>query len=45
MWGPTTPELVEALADNAAPESAAVYGALDMPFAVLVGQISAACRA
>ncbi|MER6031737.1 isochorismatase family protein [Streptomyces sp. NPDC001851] len=37
--------MVEALADNAAPESAAVYGALDMPFAVLVGQISAANRA
>ncbi|MER6070620.1 isochorismatase family protein [Streptomyces sp. NPDC001817] len=37
--------MVEALADNAAPESAAVYGALDMPFAVLVGQISAAYRA
>ncbi|WP_317440779.1 isochorismatase family protein [Streptomyces collinus] len=34
--------LVEALADNTLPESAAVYAALDMPFAVLVGQISAA---
>ncbi|WEB45083.1 MULTISPECIES: isochorismatase family protein [Streptomyces] len=34
--------MVEALADNASPESAAVYAALDMPFAVLVGQISAA---
>ncbi|MER5930163.1 isochorismatase family protein [Streptomyces sp. NPDC002054] len=34
--------MVEALADNASPESGAVYAALDMPFAVLVGQISAA---
>ncbi len=34
--------MVEALADNAAPEAGAVYAALDMPFAVLVGQISAA---
>lgn len=33
--------MVEALADNAAPEAGAVYAALDMPFAVLVGQISA----
>jgi hypothetical protein len=37
--------MVEALADNAAPESGAVYAALDMPFAVLVGQISAAYQA
>ncbi|WP_274918727.1 isochorismatase family protein [Streptomyces sp. WZ-12] len=37
--------MVEALADNAAPESGAVYAALDMPFAVLVGQISAARQA
>ncbi|WP_405689670.1 isochorismatase family protein [Streptomyces sp. NBC_00057] len=37
--------MVEALADNAAPESGALYAALDMPFAVLVGQISAAYRA
>ncbi|MFE5091872.1 isochorismatase family protein [Streptomyces sp. NPDC056638] len=37
--------MVEALADNAAPESGALYTALDMPFAVLVGQISAAYRA
>ncbi|MFF2845882.1 isochorismatase family protein [Streptomyces sp. NPDC058001] len=36
--------MVEALADNAAPESGAVYAALDMPFAVLVGQISAAAQ-
>ncbi|MFJ6572507.1 isochorismatase family protein [Streptomyces sp. NPDC091292] len=34
--------MVEALADNAAPESGDLYAALDMPFAVLVGQISAA---
>ncbi|MFF4399758.1 hypothetical protein [Streptomyces sp. NPDC001480] len=33
---------VEALADNAEAESGAVYAALGMPFAVLVGQISAA---
>ncbi|MFE7527335.1 isochorismatase family protein [Kitasatospora sp. NPDC057542] len=37
--------MVEALADNAAPEAEALYAALDMPFAVLVGQISAAYRA
>ncbi|WP_335937313.1 isochorismatase family protein [Streptomyces sp. PTD5-9] len=37
--------MVEALADNAAPESGALYAALDMPFAVLVGQISAAHHA
>ncbi|MDX3759149.1 MULTISPECIES: hypothetical protein [Streptomyces] len=37
--------MVEALADNAAPESGAVYAALDVPFAVLVGQISAAYQA
>ncbi|MFB7218984.1 isochorismatase family protein [Streptomyces sp. NPDC056227] len=34
--------VVEALADNADPAADAVYAALDMPFAVLVGQISAA---
>ncbi|MFF2412120.1 isochorismatase family protein [Streptomyces sp. NPDC058092] len=34
--------MVEALADNAAPDAGALYAALDMPFAVLVGQISAA---
>ncbi|ARF82502.1 isochorismatase family protein [Kitasatospora aureofaciens] len=34
--------MVEALADNAAPEAATLYTALDMPFAVLVDQISAA---
>ncbi|MET9878208.1 isochorismatase family protein [Actinacidiphila glaucinigra] len=34
--------MVEILGDNAAPEAGAVYEALDMPFAVLVGQISAA---
>ncbi|MFJ3306783.1 isochorismatase family protein [Streptomyces sp. NPDC086549] len=37
--------MVEALADNALPESGALYAALDMPFAVLVGQISAAYQA
>ena len=37
--------MVEALADNAAPESGALYEALDMPFAVLVGQMSAAYQA
>ncbi|WP_275466484.1 isochorismatase family protein [Streptomyces noursei] len=37
--------MVEALADNAAPEAGAVYAALDMPFAVLVGQIAAAHQA
>ncbi|MFC9651152.1 isochorismatase family protein [Streptomyces sp. NPDC056937] len=37
--------MVEALADNAAPGSGALYTALDMPFTVLVGQISAACQA
>ncbi|ASQ99729.1 isochorismatase family protein [Streptomyces sp. 11-1-2] len=37
--------MVEALADNAAPESGALYAALDMPFAVLAGQISAAYQA
>ncbi|MER5767355.1 isochorismatase family protein [Streptomyces sp. NPDC001985] len=36
--------IVEALGDNAAPEAGAVYAALDMPFAVLVGQIAAAHR-
>ncbi|MFJ6393334.1 isochorismatase family protein [Streptomyces sp. NPDC091972] len=34
--------MVEILADNAAPEAGELYGALDMPFATLVGQISAA---
>jgi nicotinamidase-related amidase len=33
--------MVEILKDNAAPESAAVYDALDMPWAKLVGQIVA----
>ena len=32
----------EILKDNARPEAAAVYGALDMPWATLVGQISKA---
>ncbi|MFE2045637.1 isochorismatase family protein [Streptomyces sp. NPDC059477] len=34
--------MVEALGDNGVAEAGAVYGALDMPFAVLVGQMSAA---
>src|SRR4029077_8790541 len=34
--------MVEILKDNARPEAAAVYGALDMPWATLVGQISTA---
>lgn len=34
--------MVEILKDNARPEAAAVYGALDMPWATLVGQISQA---
>ncbi|MFD5469082.1 isochorismatase family protein [Streptomyces sp. NPDC127105] len=37
--------MVESLADNASPEAGPCYTALDMPFAVLVGQISAAHRA
>ena len=34
--------MVEILKDNARPEAAAVYGALDMPWVTLVGQISKA---
>jgi nicotinamidase-related amidase len=34
--------MVEILKDNARPEAGAVYGALDMPFATLVGQLSGA---
>jgi len=34
--------VVEILADNADPLAGDVYGALDMPFAVLVGQLAAA---
>ncbi|MFD9601543.1 isochorismatase family protein [Streptomyces sp. NPDC057908] len=37
--------MVEALADNALPEAGDLYAALDMPFAVLVDQISAAYQA
>ena len=33
---------VEMLKDNASPKAGAVYGALDMPFAVLVGQFAGA---
>lgn len=36
--------MVEILADNAAPHAGEVYGALDMPFAKLVGGLSAAIR-
>jgi hypothetical protein len=36
------PHPLEILKDNARPEAAAVYGALDMPWATLVGQISKA---
>ncbi len=32
--------MVEIMADNLRPEAAAVYGALDMPWATLVRQIS-----
>ncbi|MCU1683979.1 MAG: isochorismatase [Amycolatopsis sp.] len=35
---------VEMLADNTLPEAGAVYGALDMPFATLVGQMYAAAQ-
>jgi hypothetical protein len=34
--------MVEIMKDNARPEAASVYGALDMPWATLVGQISKA---
>jgi nicotinamidase-related amidase len=34
--------MVEVLADNARPEAGAVYGAMDMPWAKLVGQIAQA---
>ena len=34
--------MIEILADNADPLAADVYAALDMPFAVLVGQIASA---
>ena len=34
--------MVEILKDNARPEAGLVYGALDMPWATLVGQISEA---
>jgi hypothetical protein len=36
--------MVEILKDNARPEAGAVYGALDMPWAKLVGQIAQAYR-
>ncbi len=34
--------MVEILKDNARPEAVAVYGAIDMPWATLVGQIAKA---
>jgi nicotinamidase-related amidase len=36
--------MVEILKDNRRPEAAAVYGALDMPWATLVGQVAGALR-
>ena len=36
--------MVEILKDNGRPEAGAVYGALDMPWATLVGQVAAALR-
>jgi hypothetical protein len=36
--------MVEILRDNGRPEAGAVYGALDMPWATLVGQIASAMR-
>jgi hypothetical protein len=33
--------MVEVLADNAKPIAGEVYGALDMPFATLLGQVAA----
>jgi nicotinamidase-related amidase len=36
--------MVEILKNNARPEAGAVYGALDMPWATLVGQIASAMR-
>jgi hypothetical protein len=35
---------VEILRDNSRPDAGAVYGALAMPFSVLVGQIAKAYR-
>lgn len=37
--------MVEILRDNAAPKSAALYTALDMPWATLVGQVAQAYKA
>jgi len=34
--------MIEILKDNALPQAGAVYGALDMPWAKLVGQIAQA---
>ena len=33
--------MVEIMGDNAVPEAGQVYGALDMPFATLMGQVAA----
>jgi hypothetical protein len=38
----STTLMVEILRDNARPEAAAVYGAMDMDWAKLVGQVAAA---
>jgi hypothetical protein len=40
---PARVRVFEILKDNARPEAAAVYGAMEMDWAKLVGQISAAC--
>jgi nicotinamidase-related amidase len=37
--------MVEIMGDNAAPETAAVYAGIDMPFAVLMGQVAAGIEA
>jgi len=34
--------MVEIMADNADPRANAIYSALDMPFATLMGQVSSA---
>ncbi|MGY4650325.1 isochorismatase family protein [Mycobacterium sp. URHB0021] len=36
--------MVEVMADNADPKANAIYGALDMPFATLMGQVADALR-
>ena len=37
--------MVEIMADNADPKALEVYAALDMPFAVLMGQVAGALKA